>query len=63
MSPKECFDLVTALKQAVSLPVFVHTHATTGLGPMTYLKAAEAGADGIGYCNGLLLGWYQPADD
>ena len=47
MSPKECFDLVTALKQAVSLPVFVHTHATTGLGPMTYLKAAEAGADGI----------------
>ena len=47
MSPKECFDLVTALKQAVSLPGFVHTHATTGLGPMTYLKAAEAGADGI----------------
>ena len=47
MSPKECFDLVTALKQAISLPVFVHTHATTGLGPMTYLKAAEAGADGI----------------
>ena len=47
MSPKECFDLVTALKQAVSLPVFVHTHATTGLGSMTYLKAAEAGADGI----------------
>ncbi|MGE4547930.1 MAG: pyruvate carboxylase subunit B [Intestinibacillus sp.] len=47
MSPKECFDLVTALKQAIKLPVFVHTHATTGLGAMTYLKAAEAGAAGI----------------
>ena len=47
MSPKECFDLVTAIKQNVGIPVFVHTHQTTGLGYMTYLKAVEAGADGI----------------
>lgn len=47
MSPKECFDLVSALKTNVHIPVYVHTHATTGLGFMTYLKAAEAGADGI----------------
>lgn len=47
MSPKECFDLVSALKQTIQIPVFVHTHATTGLAQMTYLKAAEAGADGI----------------
>ncbi len=47
MSPKECFELVSAIKQAVKLPVFVHTHTTTGLAQMTYLKAAEAGADGI----------------
>ncbi len=47
MSPKECFDLVTALKKEVKIPIYVHTHQTTGLGFMTYLKAAEAGADGI----------------
>ena len=47
MSPKECFDLVTALKAAIKIPIFVHTHQTTGLGFMTLLKAAEAGADGI----------------
>jgi oxaloacetate decarboxylase alpha subunit len=47
MSPKECFDLVTALKKNIRIPIFVHTHQTTGLGYMTYLKAVEAGADGI----------------
>ncbi len=47
MSPQEAFDLVKALKANVKLPIFVHTHSTTGLGPMTYLKAVEAGADGI----------------
>ena len=47
MSPKEAYDLVSALKQNVSLPIVVHTHGTTGLGSMTLLKAAEAGADVI----------------
>lgn len=47
MSPKEAGDLVLALKQNVRLPIFLHTHSTTGLAPMTYLKAAEAGCDGI----------------
>lgn len=47
MSPKEAYDLVKALKENVKLPIFVHTHSTTGLGFMTYLKAVEAGADGI----------------
>ena len=47
MSPQEAFDLVTALKAEVKLPIVVHTHATTGLGAMTYLKAIEAGAEVI----------------
>ena len=47
MSPKEAFDLVSALKKAVKLPIVVHTHGTTGMGSMTLLKAAEAGADVI----------------
>jgi len=47
MSPKECYDLVSAIKDAVDLPVVLHTHMTTGLGFMTYLKGIEAGADVI----------------
>ena len=45
MSPNEAFDLVTALKENVKTPIALHTHSTTGLGSMTYLKAAEAGVD------------------
>ena len=47
LSPKAAFDLVSAIKDAVDLPVVVHTHSTTGLAFMTYLKAVEAGADVI----------------
>ena len=45
MSPKEAYDLVKAVKESVKLPVALHTHSTTGLGPMTLLKAVEAGCD------------------
>ena len=45
MSPQAAFELVSALKKSLSVPVVVHTHCTTGTGPMTLLKAAEAGAD------------------
>ncbi|MCQ2515262.1 MAG: pyruvate carboxylase subunit B [Saccharofermentans sp.] len=45
--PQEAYDLVKALKASTKLPVYFHTHHTTGLGPMTYLKAIEAGCDGI----------------
>ena len=47
LSPKSAYDLVSAIKDAVDLPVVVHTHSTTGLAFMTYLKAVEAGADVI----------------
>ena len=47
LSPKQAYDIVKAVKEATGLPVAVHTHATTGLAFMTYLKAAEAGADVI----------------
>ncbi len=45
ISPQEVFELVTALKKHCTLPIAVHTHSTTGLAQMTYLKAVEAGAD------------------
>lgn len=47
MGPQEATDLVKALKESVKLPVFLHTHSTTGLAPITYFKAIEAGCDGI----------------
>jgi len=47
MTPAEAYDLVSALKDAIDLPVVVHTHCTTGMAYMTYLKAVEAGADVI----------------
>lgn len=47
ISPKETYELVSALKENVDLPVILHTHCTTGLGPMTLQKAAEAGVDVI----------------
>lgn len=47
LSPKSAYDLVSAIKDAVDLPLVLHTHCTTGLAFMTYLKAIEAGADVI----------------
>lgn len=47
LSPKAAYDLVSAIKDAVDLPLVMHTHCTTGLAFMTYLKAIEAGADVI----------------
>lgn len=47
LSPKSTHDLVSAIKDAVDLPLVLHTHCTTGLAFMTYLKAIEAGADVI----------------
>ena len=47
LTPKAAYDLVRAIKDAVDLPVILHTHCTTGLAYMTYRKAAEAGADVI----------------
>ena len=42
MGPKEAYDLVSAIKDAVDLPIDLHTHSTTGLAFMTYV---EAGVD------------------
>ena len=48
MGPKDAYDLVSAIKDAVpELPLVIHTHCTTGLAFMTDLKAVEAGADVI----------------
>ena len=43
--PYDAFSLVKKLKQAVNVPIHLHTHNTTGTGDMTYLMAAQAGVD------------------
>jgi len=45
LAPYDAHTLIKRLKEEVDLPVHVHSHCTSGLAPMTYLKAAEAGAD------------------
>ncbi len=50
ISPYDAYDLVTALKAAIKIPVHLHTHYTSGMGSMACLKAIEAGADGIDTC-------------
>ncbi|MDD7338093.1 MAG: pyruvate carboxylase subunit B [Ruminococcus sp.] len=47
MGPQDAYDIVKAIKESVKIPVVVHTHCTTGLAPITLLKAVEAGADVI----------------
>jgi len=45
ISPYDAFNLVKALKETVKVPVHLHTHYTSGMGSMAYLKAIEAGVD------------------
>lgn len=47
MGPKEAYELISTLKSTVKIPIVLHTHSTTGFGPITYLKAVEAGCDVI----------------
>ena len=43
--PYNTYNLIKALKKEISIPIELHTHATSGLGSLTYMKAAEAGID------------------
>ena len=43
--PYKATELVKALKEATKLPIELHTHYTSGVASMTYLKAVEAGVD------------------
>lgn len=45
LRPYSAYNLVKALKAAINVPIDLHTHFTSGMGDMTYLKAIEAGVD------------------
>ena len=62
--PYEATELVGALKEAVDLPIQLHTHYTSGVASMTYLKAVEAGVDVIDTAmSPFALGTSQPATE
>ena len=62
--PYTAYDLVKAIKETVKIPVQLHTHYTSGVGDMTYLKAIEAGVDVIDTAmSPLALGTSQPATE
>lgn len=64
MGPQEAYDLIKALKETVRIPIYLHTHSTTGLGPITYVKAIEAGCDGIDTATSAFSGGTsQPATE
>ncbi|MDE1547997.1 oxaloacetate decarboxylase subunit alpha [Jeotgalibaca caeni] len=45
LTPANAYSLIKAVKAVTNLPIHVHTHTTSGIAEMTYLKAVEAGAD------------------
>jgi oxaloacetate decarboxylase alpha subunit len=47
LTPYAGFELITKLKQAVSIPLQLHAHATTGLSTSTIMKCVEAGIDRV----------------
>ena len=62
--PYKADELVRALKEAVDIPIELHTHYTSGVASMTYLKAVEAGVDIIDTAmSPFALGTSQPAPE
>ncbi len=50
IAPYDAYALVKALKKAVKAPIHLHSHFTSGMSPMSHLKAIEAGVDIIDTC-------------
>jgi len=56
LKPNAAFELISALKSEINIPVHLHTHDTSSTQAATYLKAAEAGVDVIDVALGGLSG-------
>ena len=64
MVPVKATELVQALKEGTKLPIQLHTHYTSGVASMTYMKAVEAGCDIIDTAmSPLSMGTSQPATE
>ncbi|MDG5800047.1 oxaloacetate decarboxylase subunit alpha [Marinilabiliaceae bacterium ANBcel2] len=61
LKPFDAYNLIKAIKERVNIPVQLHTHYTSGVASMTYLKAIEAGVDVVDTAiSPLALGTSQP---
>jgi oxaloacetate decarboxylase alpha subunit len=62
--PYEATRLITAMKGAIKIPIDLHTHYTSGVAGMTYLKAVEAGCDIVDTAmSPFAMGTSQPATE
>ncbi|MBS4016260.1 MAG: pyruvate carboxylase subunit B [Candidatus Latescibacteria bacterium] len=62
ISPQASYALVKALKQAVKIPIDLHTHCTSGMGPISYYSAVQADVDIIDTAISIFAGGSsQPA--
>lgn len=50
MTPEAAYELITALKKALKIPVHLHCHCTGGMAEMAYWEAIRAGVDGLDVC-------------
>ncbi len=50
LAPFDAYTLIKELKSITSIPIHLHSHFTSGMAPMTLLKAAEAGVDIVDTC-------------
>ena len=51
LTPQATHELVSAIRAKVNLPIHLHSHATSGLSAMCFLKGVEAGATILDTCN------------
>ena len=56
LKPNAAYELITALKSEINIPIHLHTHDTSSIQSATYLKAVEAGVDVIDVALGGLSG-------
>jgi len=64
LAPYTAYDLVKALKKDIHVPIELHTHYTSGMASMTYLKAIEAGVDIVDCAlSPFAMGTAQPATE
>ena len=62
LSPQATWELVTNLKSLVKVPIDVHSHCSSGMAPMAYMAAVEAGAEILDVAiSPLAWGTSQPA--
>ncbi|WLR52195.1 pyruvate carboxylase [Bacillus tianshenii] len=56
LKPQAAYELISALKETIDIPIHLHTHDTSGNGILTYARAVEAGVDVVDVATGSMAG-------